>query len=87
MSGMNSGINVNDPTVVAAFKTALLHQGILILAIFAVLAVAWVSAREWLRPPPAARPAVAPGPTSTTDTGGSRWCCPASTSTRCRPAT
>jgi cytochrome oxidase Cu insertion factor (SCO1/SenC/PrrC family) len=58
MPGMNSGLNIDNPTLVAAFRTALLHQGILILAVFAVLAVAWVSAREWLRPPPAARPAV-----------------------------
>ncbi len=56
MPGMNSGLNIDNPTLVAAFRTALLHQGILILAVFAVLAVAWVSAREWLRPPPAARP-------------------------------
>ena len=28
MPGMNSGINVSDPTVVAAFKTALVHQGL-----------------------------------------------------------
>ena len=34
MSGMNSGINVNDPTVVAAFKAALVHQGIIALLIF-----------------------------------------------------
>jgi len=34
---MNSGINVNDPTVVAAFKTALLHQGIIALLIFALM--------------------------------------------------
>jgi hypothetical protein len=27
MPGMNSGVNVNDPTVVAAFKAVLLHQG------------------------------------------------------------
>jgi cytochrome oxidase Cu insertion factor (SCO1/SenC/PrrC family) len=55
---MNSGLNIDNPTLVTAFRTALLHQGILILAIFAVLAVAWVSAREWLRPPPAARSTV-----------------------------
>ena len=28
MPGMNSGVNISDPTVVAAFKTALLHQGL-----------------------------------------------------------
>lgn len=47
MPGMNSGVNVNDPTVVAAFKQALVHQGLIGLAIFAVLALAWVSVREW----------------------------------------
>jgi cytochrome oxidase Cu insertion factor (SCO1/SenC/PrrC family) len=49
---MNSGINVNDPTVVAAFKTALLHQGIIALLIFALLGFAWITVRAWL---PAAR--------------------------------
>jgi cytochrome oxidase Cu insertion factor (SCO1/SenC/PrrC family) len=50
MPGMNSGLNVDDPTVVAAFRVALLHQGLIILAIFAVLSVAWVAVR---RPPSA----------------------------------
>ena len=54
---MNSGLNVNNPTLVAAFRAALLHQGIYVLLIFAILAVAWVSAREWLRPARTARPA------------------------------
>jgi cytochrome oxidase Cu insertion factor (SCO1/SenC/PrrC family) len=57
MPGMNSGLNDDNSTLVAAFRAALLHQGIYVLLIFAVLAVAWVSAREWLRPPRAARPA------------------------------
>ena len=48
MSGMNSGINVNDPTVIAAFKTALLHQGIIALLIFALLGFAWITVRAWL---------------------------------------
>jgi len=47
MAGMNSGLNVNDPTVVAAFRSALAHQLIIALLIFAVLSVAWVSLREW----------------------------------------
>src|ERR1700733_1173856 len=55
MPGMNSGLNDNNPTLVAAFRAALLHQGIYVLLIFAILAVAWVSAREWLRPARAAR--------------------------------
>ncbi len=47
MPGMNSGINVNDPTVVAAFQSALLHQGIIALLIFATLGLAWVTVRAW----------------------------------------
>ena len=53
MPGMNSGINISDPTVVAAFKAALLHQGLIALLIFAVLVLAWVTVRAWL--PAAAR--------------------------------
>jgi cytochrome oxidase Cu insertion factor (SCO1/SenC/PrrC family) len=53
MPGMNSGINISDPTVVAAFKAALLHQGMIALLIFAVLVLAWVTVRAWL---PAAAP-------------------------------
>ncbi len=48
MPGMNSGLNVNDPTVVAAFKAALLHQGLIALAIFFVIGVAWLTLRAWL---------------------------------------
>jgi cytochrome oxidase Cu insertion factor (SCO1/SenC/PrrC family) len=54
MPGMNSGLSVYNPTLVTAFRTALLHQAIIVLAVFAVLALAWVSVREWL---PAARTA------------------------------
>src|SRR5579862_8196400 len=45
MPGMNSGINVSDPTVVAAFKAALVHQGLIALLIFALLGLAWVTVR------------------------------------------
>jgi cytochrome oxidase Cu insertion factor (SCO1/SenC/PrrC family) len=48
MPGMNSGVNISDPTVVAAFKAALVHQGIIALLIFAVLGMAWVTVRAWL---------------------------------------
>ena len=48
MPGMNSGINVNDPTVIAAFKTAVVHQGIIALLIFALLGFAWITVRAWL---------------------------------------
>jgi cytochrome oxidase Cu insertion factor (SCO1/SenC/PrrC family) len=48
MPGMNSGVNVSNPTVVAAFKAALLHQGLIALLIFAVLGVMWLSVRALL---------------------------------------
>src|ERR1700722_6637543 len=47
MPGMNSGLDINNPAVVAAFRSALLHQGIAALLIFAVLSVAWVAVRDW----------------------------------------
>src|SRR5215472_14574639 len=47
---MNSGLNSSNPTLVAAFRNALLHQGIIAFLVFAVLAVAWVAVREWLGP-------------------------------------
>jgi cytochrome oxidase Cu insertion factor (SCO1/SenC/PrrC family) len=70
MPGMNSGVNVSDPTVVAAFKSALLHQGIIALLIFGVLGLAWLTVRAWWpaaaqapgRTGPAALPAVAAEP-------------------------
>ena len=48
MPGMNTGLNVSDPTVVAAFKAALLHQGLIALLIFFVVGIAWLSLRAWL---------------------------------------
>ena len=47
MPGMNSGLNVDDPTVVAAFRTALLHQGLIALAIFFFVGLAWLSLRAF----------------------------------------
>ena len=48
MPGMNSGLNVNDPAVIAAFRAVLLHQGVIALLIFGTLGLAWVSVRAWL---------------------------------------
>src|SRR5215831_1783223 len=45
MPGMNSGVNVNDPTVIAAFKAALTHQGIIALLIFGLLGLVWIAVR------------------------------------------
>jgi cytochrome oxidase Cu insertion factor (SCO1/SenC/PrrC family) len=54
MPGMNTGLNVDNPTVVAAFRAALLHQGLIALLIFAVIGTAWVSVRA-MRPAAAGR--------------------------------
>src|SRR5215831_19420662 len=53
MPGMNSGVNVNDPTVIAAFKSALVHQGLIALLIFALLGLVWIAVRA--RQPAAAQ--------------------------------
>src|SRR6201986_786615 len=45
MPGMNNGLNIHDPVVVSAFRSALLHQGLIALGIFALLSVLWVSLR------------------------------------------
>jgi cytochrome oxidase Cu insertion factor (SCO1/SenC/PrrC family) len=42
---MNSGVNVNDPVVIAAFRSALVHQGIIALLIFGLLGLAWIAVR------------------------------------------
>jgi cytochrome oxidase Cu insertion factor (SCO1/SenC/PrrC family) len=46
MPGMNSGLNTDDPVVVAAFRSALLHQGLVALLVFAVLGAAWACLRR-----------------------------------------
>ncbi len=48
MPGMRSGLNVGDPTVVAAFKSALLHQGFIALLIFLLIGLVWLSIRAFL---------------------------------------
>ena len=47
MPGMKSGLNLDNPLLAAAFRSALLHQGMVALLVFGVLALAWVSVREW----------------------------------------
>lgn len=41
MPGMNNGLNTNDPTVVSAFQTSLLHQGLIVLLILAIVGIGW----------------------------------------------
>ena len=50
MPGMNSGINANDPTVTAAFRAALAHQGLIALAIVVLIALLWAASKAWLPP-------------------------------------
>ena len=50
MPGMNSGLNPADPTLVAAFRSALLHQGLIAAALFLLLWLLWGASRNWLRP-------------------------------------
>ena len=77
MPGMNSGVNISDPTVVAAFKAALLHQGLIALLIFLVVGLAWLGLRTWL-------PAAAGGAATTPVAG--RACLAAGAADRLRRA-
>jgi cytochrome oxidase Cu insertion factor (SCO1/SenC/PrrC family) len=56
--GMSSGLNANNPTIVHAFRAALLHQGLIALVLLAVVAIAW----QGLRVLEAHRAAVAGAP-------------------------
>ncbi|HEY2307739.1 MAG TPA: hypothetical protein VGI05_17845 [Streptosporangiaceae bacterium] len=47
---MNSGPNAGDPVVVAAFRNALIHQGIAALLIFLLVSAVWAGARGRLTP-------------------------------------
>ena len=44
MPGMNSGLNPADPTLVAAFRSALLHQGAIALLVIVFLGLLWATA-------------------------------------------
>ena len=51
---MNSGLNPADPTLVAAFRSALLHQGAIALIAIVFLWLIWATARTWRVAPAAA---------------------------------
>ena len=57
MSGMGSTLQLTNSTVVAAFRSALIHQGIIALLIFFLLAMLWISVREWVPGHPRHHPA------------------------------
>ena len=69
MPGMNSGLDLGDPAVVAAFKAALVHQGLIALLIFVFVGLSWVSIRAWLTASPA--PAGAASATAGAETAAS----------------
>jgi cytochrome oxidase Cu insertion factor (SCO1/SenC/PrrC family) len=48
MPGMNGGLTPTNPTLEAAFRTAMLNQGVIALLIFVTIAIAWVACREVL---------------------------------------
>ena len=66
MPGMNSGLNVSDPAVVAAFKAALVHQGLIALLIIGLLGLAWITIRAGLPAAAAAGAPTAPEATAAT---------------------
>ena len=47
MPGMNSGLSPGDPTLVAAFRSALLHQGAIALLMLVLVGLLWGTARAW----------------------------------------
>ena len=59
MPGMNMGLNPDDPALVAAFRSALLHQGAIVGVIFLLLLLAWGATRGWVTASTQARAALA----------------------------
>ena len=55
MPGMNSGLNPGDPTLVAAFRTALIHQSAIALLLIVFLCLLWATARTWRMTTPGAK--------------------------------
>src|ERR1022692_247525 len=47
MPGMHSGLNLSSQVLVAAFRSALMHQGLTALLALATLAIIWACLREW----------------------------------------
>lgn len=45
---MNSGVSPSDPTIEAAFRLALLHQGLVVVGILALIWLAWGTSRNWV---------------------------------------
>src|SRR4029077_15636956 len=70
---MNSGLSPGDPTLVAAFRSALLHQGAIALLMLVLVWLLWATARAWRSAPAAgASGATAGGPSAGGPSIGSR---------------
>ncbi len=69
MPGMNSGLSPDDPTLVAAFRSALLHQGGIALLIVAFCWLVWATVRTWQLTTPAAKTAGSAGAAGETRAG------------------
>jgi cytochrome oxidase Cu insertion factor (SCO1/SenC/PrrC family) len=67
--GMNSGLSPDDPTLVAAFRSALLHQGLIAVAVFVLLLLLWSASRNWVSAEAAAEAA---GSRGTAESAGRR---------------
>jgi cytochrome oxidase Cu insertion factor (SCO1/SenC/PrrC family) len=72
MPGMNSGLSTNDPTLVAAFRSVLLHQSVVVLVILLVLVLAYgiIRARRAATASPSRPPAAVLFPA---EPSGRRW--------------
>jgi cytochrome oxidase Cu insertion factor (SCO1/SenC/PrrC family) len=57
---MNSGLSPDDPTLETAFKSALLHQGLIALAILVLLLLLWSTSRNWVPATVKAAPSAEP---------------------------
>jgi cytochrome oxidase Cu insertion factor (SCO1/SenC/PrrC family) len=77
MPGMNSGLSDTNPILVAAFRAALLHQGLIVMALLLVLGLGWFGIREWV---PAARAAAASPATASPATASPATASPATAS-------
>ncbi len=67
MPGMNSGLNPADPTLVAAFRSALLHQGAIALIAIVYLWHIWATARPWRVAPAAGKAGAASAESETAE--------------------
>jgi cytochrome oxidase Cu insertion factor (SCO1/SenC/PrrC family) len=69
---MNSGLSPGDPTLVAAFRSAMLHQGAIALLMLVLVWLLWGTARAWRSAPAAGASVGGAGMGGTAETRA-RW--------------